>query len=165
MHVYITNLIEQYDAKTDSQKSPALICDRTGFVEVPHLQGIVYVLSPTQILPASPHLTEQQVAELKVMWIGNRKVPDLYVGPQLDSDSVIVMLENYALYHQENFGTILAGIGYALMCIQRQTLMEAAIPVPSLHIVGDIATGRVLVYLINNIKLNQTNICLYCAIV
>jgi hypothetical protein len=141
--MYITKLMEAYDAKPD-EKSPALICDRTGYVEVPHLDGTVYVLSPTKILPASSNLTEKAVAELKVMWVGVRKVPDLYVGPQLDSQSVMCMLEKFRAYHKDNFGSILAGIGYGLLAMQRQTLADAGVHVPSMHIVGDIATGKAL---------------------
>ena len=140
IHCYIDSLIKKY--LNQDAKAAMYLIQRTGFHNIGDLGDTLYVVGPEQIIPASPNMANV-FQETQMLWIGSKGTLNSKVGPCLSIGQIVHILGQMKDYHKDNMGSFLMLLAYYKISTHRhQLLQQCGINMPSLHIIGDISTGK-----------------------
>ena len=140
IHSYIDGLIKKY-LNQDANEGMFLI-ERTGFHNIGEHGENMFVVGPEQKIPASLHLSNE-ILEKEMLWIGPKSARNLKMGPPLSSHEMKSIFAQMKEYHGENMGSFLMLLAYYKVSTHRHHLLQqGGINMPSLHVIGDISTGK-----------------------
>jgi hypothetical protein len=98
-------LVAAFEAKPI--KEEFIICHSVGLLYMPSKEGNVFVLGKDQVISADFNISSDDVKKMKILWIG-KEVANYHINEEeVDSASLLSLLNDLKEFHGINFGSVL----------------------------------------------------------